>query len=202
MIKLLLLLAAMWILSAVSALAGQPVSDFVIPAQQSDCEIRANEFKQQHPNISPEDFLFKFGFFWFGKSLKPSPSTSYRDPGSGTTFYVESDGRHLAAIDREGRLLWVRNPFVDSDLCPYRSAHPFIHWIGAPGGGFGFDSFAPTPDDIVNPRIVRELNDEINRGAKFDRPRSDDRFIGLTFDSSQRGHVNIRNGDFYFGTQN
>lgn len=53
-------------------------------------------------------------------ALPPDPPFAYFDPNSGITFYVESDGRHLAAIDKNGKVLWVRNPFVDNNLCSYR----------------------------------------------------------------------------------
>jgi hypothetical protein len=56
---------------------------------------------------------------------------SFKDPNTSTFFYVESDGRHLAAISSEGRLLWVRNPFEDRHLCPYRTPRPTIIGIEA-----------------------------------------------------------------------
>jgi hypothetical protein len=52
---------------------------------------------------------------------------SYMDPKTLITFYVESDGRHLAAIDADGKLLWVRNPWEDSHVfCQYRTPRPVI----------------------------------------------------------------------------
>jgi hypothetical protein len=36
-------------------------------------------------------------------------------------FLRESDGRHLTAIASDGKLLWIRNPFEDRHLCPYRT---------------------------------------------------------------------------------
>jgi hypothetical protein len=38
------------------------------------------------------------------------------DPRTGLMLYVESDGRHVAAITREGRILWQRNLFDDPKL--------------------------------------------------------------------------------------
>lgn len=38
------------------------------------------------------------------------------DPRSGLTLYVESDGRHMSAITREGKFLWHRNVFDDPKL--------------------------------------------------------------------------------------
>ncbi len=57
---------------------------------------------------------------------------TYKDAESGTTFYVESDGRHVSAIDKEGKILWNRNPFVDGKLQPYRFKIPVIVFIGEP----------------------------------------------------------------------
>ena len=50
----------------------------------------------------------------------------YRDPATGTVFYVESDGLHVAAISKEGRILWVRDPFHDAKLGDYRTHKPQI----------------------------------------------------------------------------
>ena len=190
----LLLIATVVGLRAVPSLA-EPA----LPAQQSNCEIRANEFKAQHPHVDPFDYL-KFGFFFFGGTAPPQPPSTYRDPESGITFYVEADGRYIRAIDANGKLLWVRNPFVDRDMCPYRSAHPYIFWIGPPGGDFGrhyLGPFKATPEAQADALIVKQINSEIARGRKIEGPRNSDRFIGLSFNSSQFGYVNTRNGDYY-----
>jgi hypothetical protein len=47
---------------------------------------------------------------WDPSRAKPK---AYKDARTSISFYVESDGRHVAAIDPEGTLLWVRNPFED-----------------------------------------------------------------------------------------
>jgi len=60
---------------------------------------------------------------WDPSLAKP---LSFKDPNTSTFFYVESDGRHLAAISSDGKLLWVRNPFEDRHLCPYRTPRPTI----------------------------------------------------------------------------
>jgi len=59
----------------------------------------------------------------------PGPQ-SYRDPGTGITFYVESDGLHVAAISKEGKILWVRDPFHDAKLSDYRTHKPQIVSVG------------------------------------------------------------------------
>jgi hypothetical protein len=192
-------------------LTGQPQGagaapsfvDRFAPARQSDCEIRALAFKKRHPHMDELEFM-RPGFNPFDEAVAPRPPQSYRDTTSGTMFYVESDGRHIAAIGANGRLLWVHDPFVEANLCPYRSAHPFIFWIGAPGGSRGstyLTPFVPTPDNVANAGIVTELNQEIARGAKYVKPRDNDRFIGVNFNSSQFGYMNMRNGDFYFRGQ-
>jgi len=59
----------------------------------------------------------------------PGPQ-SYRDSATGITFYVESDGLHVAAISKEGKILWVRDPFHDAKLSDYRTHKPQIVFIG------------------------------------------------------------------------
>jgi hypothetical protein len=66
---------------------------------------------------------------WDPKRAKPK---AYKDPRTSIFFYVESDGRHLAAIDPEGNLLWVRNPYEDKPaFCQYRTPRPVIDYIAA-----------------------------------------------------------------------
>jgi hypothetical protein len=55
---------------------------------------------------------------------------AYADSSSGILFYVESDGRHIAAISAQGTILWCRDPFAEAGLEPYRYARPVISWIG------------------------------------------------------------------------
>lgn len=59
----------------------------------------------------------------------PGPQV-YKDPTSGTLLYVESDGRHVAAISGDGKLLWNRDPYKDADLAFYRTKKPQIVYIG------------------------------------------------------------------------
>ena len=175
------------------------------PLQQSECEIASNKVMLAHPNIDMFELMNRYHSFYFGPAIAPVALSAYRDAQSGITFYVESDGRHLVALGANGKVLWVRNPFVDSDMCPYRSAHPFISWIGPPGGGFGWhhlEPFVPTPDEKANASIIRDLNGQIAGGRKVSRPSDKARFIGLAFNSSNFGYVNIENGDYYDMGQN
>lgn len=62
-----------------------------------------------------------------GKS--PSPLT-YFDSVSKIVFYVESDGRHVTAIDYKGHILWHRNVFKEAlqsgSLTAYNVTKPYI----------------------------------------------------------------------------
>jgi hypothetical protein len=78
-------------------------------------------------------------------------------------------------------------------MCPYRSAHPYIYDIGPANAQSG---------KITNDFIVKEINNEIARGAKFKLPEPRAHFIALTFNSSQSGWINVENGDFYWQGQN
>jgi hypothetical protein len=45
----------------------------------------------------------------------PGPQV-YMDAKSGALLYVETDGRHVAPISRDGELVWNRDPFRDAIL--------------------------------------------------------------------------------------
>jgi len=96
----------------------------------------------------------------------PGPQ-SYRDSATGITFYVESDGLHVAAISKEGKILWVRDPFHDAKLDDYRTHKPQIVFIGK--GSW-----------VVN-------------GVR----RKDIPAIRIGFNSSQFGVMKMSDGEFY-----
>jgi len=102
----------------------------------------------------------------------PGPRV-YRDAHSGTAYYVESDGRHVAAISKDGKLLWVRDPFKDAHLEPYRTENPQIISIGQA------TSWGEGPP-------LRKF-----RG-----------WVIITYNSSQFGALNPNNGDFQILGQN
>jgi hypothetical protein len=105
---------------------------------------------------------------------------SYKDPKTSITFYVESDGRHLVAIDSIGKLLWVRNPWEDSGaFCQYRTPRPVI------------DSLKQTELTEIDRANLKP------RGANLVH-----KFIALQFDSSQYGVVDESTGDFIPEGQN
>ena len=62
-------------------------------------------------------------------SLEPfSGAQVYKDPHSGTLLYVESDGRHVAAISGNGKLLWIKD--AHEGVPSYRTEKPQIVYIG------------------------------------------------------------------------
>lgn len=48
----------------------------------------------------------------------PGSTISLKDPETGMTFYVESDGRRLIALDRDGALAWGLDLFSEADFFP------------------------------------------------------------------------------------
>jgi len=110
-------------------------------------------------------------------------SFTFKDPRSQVTFYVESDGRHLAAIASSGELLWVRNPFEEAGLCPYRSPHPVI---------YSLHNLEHLPDygSALAP-YLRKLG--MNPGHTF---------VQIEFDSSQFGILDEASGNFLVLGQN
>src|SRR5436190_24330359 len=97
---------------------------------------------------------------------------TYKDAESGIIFYVESDGRHLAAIDRDGKIVWHRDPFADAKLQYYRTKSPQIVYVG-----------------------------KASERAQEYWPGKQKKVIGIAFNSSQFGEVDIKTGEFQFGGQ-
>ena len=100
----------------------------------------------------------------------PGPQV-YKDPASGTLLYIETDGRHVAAISVQGKLLWNRDPFKDADLPFYRTEKPQIVYIG-PASKFHHPA-----------------------GEKPEK------FVEISFNNSQSGLMRISNGEFLFSGQ-
>lgn len=103
----------------------------------------------------------------------------FKDSRTSIAFYVESDGRHVAAIDKEGNLLWVRNPFEDANLCPYRNARPSI-------------------SSMAEIEITAGMVDSL----KSRRANPNHQFLEVKFDSSQFGVLDEDTGDFIPWGQN
>jgi hypothetical protein len=101
--------------------------------------------------------------------LEPFPGPQvYKDPHSGTTLYVETVGRHVAAISGDGKLLWNRDPYKDAHVPPYRTEKPQIVYIGP-----------------------------VAKSSPYARGESD-KFAAITFNNSQFGLLGISNGEFQF----
>ena len=101
--------------------------------------------------------------------LRPFPGPQvYKDPLSRTLLYVETDGRHVAAISGDGKLLWNRDPFKDAHLSFYRTEKPQIVYIGP-----------------------------VKKSAQIDGGKPD-QFVGIRFNSSQFGLLRISSGEFRF----
>lgn len=99
---------------------------------------------------------------------RPFRGLAYKDAKSHVLIYVESDGRHVAAISESGTILWNKDPFVDAKLEPYRSAKPKIVGIGPP----------------------------LKWMKKHMRPNR--RYVAVSYDSTQFGIVDEYNGDLTF----
>ena len=113
--------------------------------------------------------------------LEPFPGPqAYRDADSGIIFYVESDGRHVAAISPDGKVLWNREPMADAHLERYH---------------IGLESYR-----VKNPRIIF-IGKESEQHAKRMEKGGSDKFIVITCENSQFGDVDIKTGDFIFGGQ-
>ncbi|HEY4115606.1 MAG TPA: hypothetical protein VGM17_16235, partial [Rhizomicrobium sp.] len=91
-------------------------------------------------------------------------------------------GRHVAAIAPNGKGLWLRNPFADLTLCPYRNLRPIIVRIGL-----------PRPEDLVIATVDRKF-------AKFWYRHPS--LILIEYDSSQRIFVDEKTGVSIFGGNN
>jgi hypothetical protein len=93
---------------------------------------------------------------------------AYKDIESGVTFYVESDGRHVAALSSIGTVLWNRDPFADGHLERYRVEKPRIVGI-----------------DGTSESMIKRLG-------------FSGRFISIRYDSTQFGVMDMKTGEFHF----
>ena len=105
-------------------------------------------------------------------------SQAYKDADTGVIFYVESDGRHIAAISPDGKVLWNQDPMAGAHLESYHA---------------GLESYR-----VKNPRIIF-IGKESEEHAK--RLESTGRFIAISYENSQFGDVDMKTGNFIFGGQ-
>jgi hypothetical protein len=109
---------------------------------------------------------------YIGRYLTDFPGPQvYKAPASGTLLYVETDGRHVAAISGDGKLLWNRDPFKDAHLPFYRTEKPQIVYIGPVS--------------------------KSDRPAGRER----DKCVAIAFNNSQFGVMRISDGEFKFQGQ-
>ena len=97
---------------------------------------------------------------------------TYRDSKTGTILYVETDGRHMAAISADGKLLWHRDPFQDAQLPYYRFKHPQVVYLGPAS--------------------------ESRPPAHLPRQEEPSQFVAISLANSQFGFLKISNGEFKF----
>jgi hypothetical protein len=95
----------------------------------------------------------------------------YKDPKTGILLYLETDGRHLAAISSDGKLLWSRDPFSDAHVPFYRFKAPKVVTIRA----------VPTTSDPQD--------------------GEPDKFVSIFLANSQFGWLRISDGEFRFRGQ-
>ncbi len=106
------------------------------------------------------------------EARRASNPRTFKDDRTGVLFYVESDGQHVAAINGGGTILWHRDPFVDAGLKPYRrKERPVISYIGK-----------------ASDNNVEAMKAEGKKGP----------FIGLSYNSSQFGLLDVTTGEFTF----
>lgn len=100
---------------------------------------------------------------------------AYKDPRTLITMYVETDSRHIAATDEQGKLMWVRNPWEEAHaFCPYR-----------------------TPRPVVASLKRVELSDPGRSYLKSRGANLEHTIISLSYDSSQFGMLDESTGIFF-----
>jgi hypothetical protein len=94
------------------------------------------------------------------------------DARTSITFYVESDGKHVAAIDAHGRVLWVRDP---SEQAKLNNSIPIILLLDVMQGSF---------------------TDEFRKYVQHERIDADDPFLQITFASNVFGPMDEKTRQF------
>ena len=112
---------------------------------------------------------------------------SYRDTLTGYFLRVAPDGRHLAAIDAKGHLVWTVDPHAG--LPDYRQAPACVYAIGSKI--YGLLSLTSHPIRIPAYGVMKAIS-EGKTGH----------YMWLAFDNSQFGLVDIWTGKFMFMGQN
>lgn len=103
-----------------------------------------------------------------------NPTKILYDNKAGITYYLESDKRHITAVDSKGSQIWRTDPFIDAKLELYRVEKPIIQIFDFPSDSWwnGFN------------------------GIKQFGKSSD--FISIGYNSSQFGLLSKKEGKFIF----
>lgn len=105
-----------WLVSFVASLAAAPaLADQVVKGKAA----RTPSAIEVLALLGPCDWTMN-------TDSKRTVPFSFFDQATRIVLYVESDGRHVAAIDSTGKVVWVRDPFVEAHFCPYRVSKPMI----------------------------------------------------------------------------
>lgn len=102
---------------------------------------------------------------------------SLRDESSAITVYVESDGIHVSAISDKGKVLWTKNLEQDG----------LYSWPDDDKGG-GRQRPAPK---VVSLRVPNEAV------RKYASSKGIAHALGLTFNTTVFGFLNLDDGSFY-----
>jgi hypothetical protein len=110
---------------------------------------------------------------------------AYSDRAAQTVFYAESDGHHLSAIGFDGKVLWNRDLYADTEkVLKELSKHN-------PPGDSGLERM------LQEERIRRKIV-SINRAADpSPSPKNDDRkkvFLSIAFSSADFGIIDASTG--------
>jgi hypothetical protein len=66
----------------------------------------------------------------YGAELLPLPLPhTYKDSESGISFYVESDGQRVSAINSDGKILWTKNTLAEPHLAFFRTNNAHINFL-------------------------------------------------------------------------
>jgi hypothetical protein len=116
----------------------------------------------------------------FARKDPYGPTWAYRDPRSGIDYRITADRRHLMAVTPAGDVLWRRAPH--KGIPNYRVTPACIAGIGSTDG-----------------KVVVVEGAYLRRAMRSDPRNSFARnghYIGLWFDNSQAGYVEIHTGKF------
>ncbi|HEY1381358.1 MAG TPA: hypothetical protein VGF55_31445 [Gemmataceae bacterium] len=98
---------------------------------------------------------------------------SYKDAESGIIVYVETDRRHVAAIDPAGRVLWQRDLIVDGPV-----------------------TFGPHAPSGKKPSVISLRKPTERDVTSMKRSGKSGDCVGVSFNNREWGLIDIRSGDY------